>query len=459
MFIERGKTKSRTIPGPTFFVKTVATSLDPANQVRIQASVPFNGTQVTESDGNRWPPPKGGDLHDYGSEFYSQKREVLPAKLAYTKLYFKRTPSSSISQDFTVEGNFLVANAWGTNGQLFGDSQDKNLNATDGRLLLPLPFVDESSSRLNLNAKGALAVAACAPTNKIAQAATAIGELLQDIPKIPGHSLLNKRITAVTTLASGAEEFLNYQFGIVPTISDAKSLYKGIHAVDKAIDQFVRDSGRVVRRSFHFPTERTESDTVVTGASPVGYAAGSRSNNLYVQPGFCLPSYETRRHRVTERKIWFSGAFTYHLPDWFDTKDRKDRIRLMAKLLGAEPDLETLWNLMPWSWAVDWFWNAGNYVKSLQSLITYGTVLRYGYVMETTTTTDTYYAGNRITDPDPAYKDAFKAPYPAIHPITLRTTTKKRVKANPFGFGLSWDGMSTTQQAIAAALGITRVVR
>jgi hypothetical protein len=155
---------------------------------------------------------------------------------------------------------------------------------------------------------------------------------------------------------------------------------------------------------------------------------------------------------------WFSGAFTYHAPDWFETGSKADRVKLTAKLLGAQPDLNTLWQLTPWSWAIDWFTNANSYVKNLQSLISYGTVLRYGYVMETCTVTDTYSAGNAIP-PMSQYASAFTPPYPAVQPIILRTTTKKRVQANPFGFGISWDGLSTTQRAIVAALGITRVVR
>jgi len=130
----------------------------------------------------------------------------------------------------------------------------------------------------------------------------------------------------------------------------------------------------------------------------------------------------------------------------------------MAKLLGAQPDLNTLWQLTPWSWAVDWFSDAGNLVKNLQSKISYGTVMRYGYVMEKTTVTDTYSAGLQDTSLDPTY-GALQPPYPVVSPITLRVTTKKRVQANPFGFGLSWDGLSSTQKAIVAALGITRVVR
>nr|QDH88983.1 MAG: hypothetical protein H1Rhizo26FD1798_000003 [Leviviridae sp.] len=93
--------------------------------------------------------------------------------------------------------------------------------------------------------------------------------------------------------------------------------------------------------------------------------------------------------------------------------------------------------------------------------MSYGTVLRYGYIMEKTTITDTYSAGKLVGLPDPSYLavPGFKPPYPVVSPIVLRTTVKKRVQANPFGFGLSWDGLSSIQQAILAALAITRVVK
>jgi len=352
--------------------------------------------------------------------------------------------------NMNVDGEFLIANAWGAAGQSFADTRDPKY--------LAIPVDDQSSTRSALNVKGAIAVAVCNPTNQVAKTAASVGELLQDVPAIPGLALWKSRLRALETVAASADEFLNVTFGILPTIADMQDFLKGVHKVDKAVDQFIRDSGRQVRRSYHFDTERTETETVVTGASPIGYA--NKSNNLYPTPSRCLPSYETIRHRVVERKIWFDGAFTYYLPDWYETGNRQNRIKLTAKLLGADVDLNTVWQLAPWSWAVDWFSNAGTFVKAVQSLISYGTIMRYGYVMETTTVTDTYKAGNMIAPYfDASYSGFVNPPYPAIAPVTIRVTTKKRVKANPFGFGVSWDGLSTVQQAIVAALGITRVVR
>jgi len=321
--------------------------------------------------------------------------------------------------------------------------------------------VDLSFSRASLVTKGTIAVAATSPGNQVANAASAIGELLQDVPAVPGIGLWKARLRALETVAAGGGEFLNYVFGVSPTISDIKTFLKGVDEVDRMVDQFIRDSGRVVRRRFVFPKETTQTDTLLSGIySPIGQGFApnpNRSTNTIHENLNGLPCYETWRNRTVEREIWFSGAFTYHLPSWYETGNRDARRLLMAKFLGAQPDLNTLWQLTPWSWAVDWFSNAGSYVKNLTSLIAYGTVLQYGYVMEKTTVTDTYRAGAVLAPPA---NSLFRGTvYPTVAPITVRTTVQKRVQANPFGFGLIWDGLSTVQKAIVAALGITRVVR
>jgi len=115
------------------------------------------------------------------------------------------------------------------------------------------------------------------------------------------------------------------------------------------------------------------------------------------------------------------------------------------KLLGLSLTPETLWNIAPWSWAVDWFSNTGDVISNLSDWASDGLVMHYGYMMEKTIVKDTY----NIT---PSGIQAF----PSVPNLTLVTETKQRIRANPFGFGLSFDGLSTIQKAILAALGISR---
>jgi len=458
LFINHGQTKSRTVPGPSLYYREDEKVLpDPKWWAGTPIRSVIAGTQITESDGNRWPPPKGGRFEDFGSEFFSQKKEVVNSTFPFSVLEFRQVTSPN---RFGRISGSLVANCFETTSNA---SYWSIPAANPPKFNFP---PDLSSSRESLVEKGTNAIAACAPSNQIAQVASSLGELYQKVPQIPGASTWKSRLEAISTVArSSADEFLNVAFGVLPTIADMGEFLKATHNYDKAYDQFVRDAGRIVRREFRFPKEVSVTEEVLTNViSPAGHVKNKTSGTSYdwwsPNYGKATPGYETIRKRTVERDIWFSGAFTYHLPGGNDTPSEMDRKRLMAKLFGAEPDMNTVWQLTPWSWAVDWVSNASSFVKNLQSFHDYSTVMRYGYVMETTTVTDVYTAG-QITAPVAAtyagwYKPVF---WPSVSSVTLRTTTKKRIQANPFGFGLSWEGLSSFQQAILTAIGITRAVR
>jgi hypothetical protein len=118
------------------------------------------------------------------------------------------------------------------------------------------------------------------------------------------------------------------------------------------------------------------------------------------------------------------------------------------KLFGTDITPEVLWELTPWSWAIDWFTNAGDVLSNVSDYVKYGLILKYGYIMETTMVKDTYtYV---------SYGDGTST-YPVdVPPLIMTSTVKKRRKANPFGFGVAWDGLSPFQLAIAGALGLSK---
>jgi hypothetical protein len=144
---------------------------------------------------------------------------------------------------------------------------------------------------------------------------------------------------------------------------------------------------------------------------------------------------------------WFSGAFTYHLPTGYDSRLKMASLAQRANVLyGTALTPKSVWNLAPWSWAVDWFSSAGSVVKNLSDVAQYGLVMPWGYIMEHTivrrviTSLNTNY-----------YADVLPMPS-----VVLVTETKIRRQANPFGFGVSYDGLSPLQNAILAALGLSR---
>jgi hypothetical protein len=116
-------------------------------------------------------------------------------------------------------------------------------------------------------------------------------------------------------------------------------------------------------------------------------------------------------------------------------------------LLGARLTPTALWNLAPWSWLVDWFSNASEVLQNFDAWMIDSQVLCYAYIMEHTLSTYTYtHIGNH------SFHDAsVRAPQ-----VTLVSETKTRQRATPYGFGLTWDGLSNLQKSILGALGLTR---
>jgi hypothetical protein len=153
------------------------------------------------------------------------------------------------------------------------------------------------------------------------------------------------------------------------------------------------------------------------------------------------------RTRETTKEIWFSGAFTYHMPKGYFSLGAGDVQGKLDKLLGLDLTPSLVWELAPWSWAVDWVTNIGDGISNLSAWTQFGQVLRYGYIMETTSVRDTYTLVTHGTNNSTWYPE----------PVVLDTVVKKRFKANPFGFGVTWEGLNPLQLAIAGALGITRV--
>jgi hypothetical protein len=220
---------------------------------------------------------------------------------------------------------------------------------------------------------------------------------------------------------------------------------KAVRKSAKIIEQFQRDSGRPVRRHLQFP------DTV--SSEYLSFTADAPSS--IPTPAFDPQVYNTQRgptitHRTESIRTWFSGCYTYYLDPGKTALGRLHRQEQIAnKLLGIRINPETLWELQPWSWAIDWIANTGDIMTNISALSRDSLVLRWGYVMRYHRITDTYYRGK---------PDTFKSPGPRGPFVqSFTTVVKKRRVATPYGFGLSYDGFSNRQKAIIAALGLSRL--
>lgn len=405
----------------------------------------FIGRQETLSRGNPVSQLGDGNLRAIGGDF-STKRLIWGLK---SKKPWQSTPTPL--KLYTLQGSGFFIDT-----------------STTPLLPKPLWFMADdawdacvSSSDDALRSRGAIAVDRVKPTNSAADLAVTLAELKREgIPSMLGLSLWKSRLKDVRPLTSGnhaprplkpgeklrnlgrpvkgsAEEYLNWQFGWSPLLGDLMKAVDATSKSEKIWTQYKRDSGRLVRRRYDFPSETQLLDEHYTDNWPVeGLVTGS----MFVNGAATGRLYETL---TLERKTWFEGAFTYYVPD----NPLLEAAAKARKLYGITLDPEVVWNLTPWSWLVDWHGGIGSSISNLSDLATDALVMRYGYIMEETVVTRTSsLAVNTRT----------------LGPLTLTQDVtciaKKRVEASPYGFSLGWADYSPRQLAILGALGITRAL-
>ncbi len=284
-----------------------------------------------------------------------------------------------------------------------------------------------------INAFGTSAIAQVLPTNPNASLAQAIGELKKDgLPRAPGESLRDQ----VNAARRAGDEYLNVEFGWLPLVSDLQDFARSVRNARVLIDQYTRDSDKKIRRRFVAPP-------VVATSSVTKTAICAGQNNF--APG-------TSVDRREETQMWFSGAFKYHVPVDAGFMSRLARYESLANhLFGLRVTPELVWQLAPWSWAVDWFTNIGDVIHNISSLGSDGLVMQYGYAMRHMRVDEV--ATGRAVRP------ASGTPDSVLVQRRIGSEWKQRVRANPYGFGIDDVDLSARQLAILAALGLTKSQR
>jgi len=377
------------------------------------SSYTVNGSQVTDSEGHRRPRGRSrladGDI---GGDFFTQKKYIEGLVNPVSFEYSRALPILTVF-DGTVQWYPLTPSA---------------------AAFPPSPH----STRDELIELSATAISRCKPTKSTASFATALGEFLKDgAPKVVGSKLWKEKTHNLRK--NTGNEYLNLTFGWEPLIHDIRSFAGGVIDSDKLTKQYIRDAGRPVRRDYRFPTYQSVSEPKLWGA-----------NQEHVSPFNSrfwdgTVSQKTYYVDAIQKQQWFEGVFSYALPP--NVKLMGKHVSAATQVLGVIPDPETLWNLAPWSWALDWFSNTGDVVSNANDWATDGLVMRYGYIMERSICKRTYYSEGSNFSPGAG----------SVAPdISFIVETKQRLRANPFGFGLNWDGLTPRQTAIAIALGISR---
>jgi hypothetical protein len=251
-----------------------------------------------------------------------------------------------------------------------------------------------------------------------------VGELRAGLPKVTGQ-ILKKSDRKISAVGS---EYLNFQFGIMPTVSDVSTLLTlaSNPELRKAVKHVLGEEHRVRK------TLINDSSNVTEESYDYNSILGSYSRDIRL----------TKTTSKSER-VWSSVSFVYYQASLLDQL----LVDLEKELgnFGTIPKLIDAWNLTAWSWFVDWFVNFNHVITNLSYLGRDGLMLQRGYLM----------AHHRMTITSRQTRVFMGTP---IESIGIETYERKyRVNASPFGFGLTWRDFSPFQTSILASLGVSKL--
>lgn len=257
---------------------------------------------------------------------------------------------------------------------------------------------------------------------------------LRDLPR-----MFRVRLRRFKDLGS---QYLNYQFGWKPFVNDLCKFFNQTQRLANRLRFLRNNNGKWVRRGGPVSNSTNSwTEEVPFGILPV------LTSSFYPSPS--LPKAVLRW--TDSKQTWFEASFRFWIPNIEDPEWIADVSR---RLYGLNLSPEVVWELIPWSWLIDWFTNVGDIMSNLsESSAAENLVAKYAYVMTHSrlrVEVDQTFVYKRIVSPT------------LLQTVTCKTYVeherKQRVEASPYGFDLSWPDFTARQLAILAALGITRLL-
>lgn len=303
------------------------------------------------------------------------------------------------------------------------------------------------SDSVSMTAMGTKGIAKLKPGNPTADLGQFLVELRQlpTFPKLLVSSFKSpKKALSIQGLRENlfsykqlGSEYLNYEFGWKLFVRDLIKLFNFQQDLDKQLRQLRRDNGKVVRR--RGTITRTESSTV---SEDTGISGLYPSLTTGFYDGTATNVHKRALYTTVRSRYWFSGAFRYWIPD---IESAEWPARAKRALLGINPTPHLLWEVLPWSWLVDWFSSIGDILNNMSTNAAENLVVLYGYAMGEKSTT--YHATASSKLKTVGWVSASQV---------IESVVKRRVKASPFGFGISLPDLSDRQLAILTALGLSK---
>lgn len=289
-----------------------------------------------------------------------------------------------------------------------------------------------------------------------------VGEL-RDAP-----SLFRAAAYRPDNLEEAGGAYLNYVFGVQPTVSDLQSMAETVVKADSVVKDFVSRQKVQLRRSRTRSIESL-SDSGTTGPQTqikgfasrdlsVGGKISYRAANLL--NGGLVSTYDIAAYVLNwswsyRSSVRSFATFEYFIEQPHNLESRLEYYRKAAtRVVGGGLDLSTAYDLAPWTWLAGWFVDFGGLLRYQQGIADQSIVMSrsgFSFYEEAHANISVHYV--RKDSSVPAVISGNVADTSAG--ANFRWRHHVRQSGSPYSISPTWS-LNPQQWAITAALGLSQ---
>jgi len=280
------------------------------------------------------------------------------------------------------------------------------------------------------------------------------------------HRFRSKMPLAKILLVLPADLYLQWKFNVAPLLGDIDAI-KASNAtvaddVRKLIDQQntkqIRHFSRNVKSAAYAPSTATDMNARGYSLESVGpYGTFKLKNYDYQYRASGVSVIGSQSTRVTE----YTGCtfhaqveYSYNFGDLSDS-NVKWKAKLDSLGIGINP-IKELWELVPWSFVVDWVVDVSHFLDNLENKnLKPVTVIHNWCWSQKITRTTKIYTTFKSSYPDPEW--AYNVPDVNTHLIT-EEAYKRSTDGYNVHTALTGSGINENEFILSSALAITRLV-
>lgn len=232
---------------------------------------------------------------------------------------------------------------------------------------------------------------------------------------------------------TASNNFLAFEFGVQPFISDIKAILDMSSAVDKRLSHLLATQGKETNLSFNRDVDFAEDFSIYLDANPL---AGSVNG---------IPKISVHFKRLSGKATFHVGAKLFQ--DLQDLSDSIAKLKALSASGGFSHPARVVWNAIPYSFVVDWFFHVGKLLDTL-TIQPFGGEYKVTRMMHSIKSTALYYVTQEFHNEDPVSNGVNNTPLGTL----VAKSYVRRTGLPLSGLFLTDGALSPTQLALSAAM-------